>query len=108
MPESGASEAFIGHVLMSGIEEPILEPDLAIVDPHHHLWDGTPLVPDSGTYLLPELLEDLGSGHRIEASVFVEAHSMYRATGPEEMRPGGEVEFANGVAAISASGRYGP
>jgi L-fuconolactonase len=93
---------------MSDAEELVLEPDLPIVDPHHHLWDGTPLVPESGTYLLAEYLEDLGSGHRIEASVFVEAHSMYRACGPEELRPVGEVEFANGVAAMSASGRYGP
>jgi L-fuconolactonase len=32
---------------------------------------------------------------------------MYRATGPEEMRPVGETEFINGVAAMSASGIYG-
>lgn len=87
--------------------EPVLEPDLPIIDSHHHLWDGTPWVPDSRTYLVPELLADLQSGHRIEATVFVEAHAMYRAAGPEEMRPVGEVEFANRVAAMSASGRYG-
>lgn len=89
------------------IPEPILDPDLPIIDPHHHLWDGTPLAPDSGAYLLPQFLEDIGSGHRIEGTVFVEAHSMYRADGPEEFKPVGEVEFANGVAAMSASGRYG-
>jgi L-fuconolactonase len=87
--------------------EATLEPDLAIIDPHHHLWDGTPLVPNSGTYLFAQFLEDLGSGHRIEATVFVEAHSMYRAQGPEAFKPVGEVEFANGVAAMSASARYG-
>jgi L-fuconolactonase len=87
--------------------EPILEPELAIIDPHHHLWDGTPLVPNSGTYLFAEFLEDLATGHRIEATVFVEAHSMYRADGPQAFKPVGEVEFANGVAAMSASGRYG-
>jgi predicted TIM-barrel fold metal-dependent hydrolase len=32
---------------------------------------------------------------------------MYRAIGPEAFRPVGEVEFANGVAAMSASGGYG-
>ena len=34
--------------------EAILEPELPIVDPHHHLWDR----PD-WRYLLPELLADL-------------------------------------------------
>ena len=32
---------------------------------------------------------------------------MYRVDGPAEMRPVGEIEFANGVAAMSASGGYG-
>src|SRR5262249_11178212 len=33
---------------------------------------------------------------------------MYRADGPEELRPVGEVEFVQGLAAASASGLYGP
>ena len=33
---------------------------------------------------------------------------MYRANGPVEMRPVGEVEFVAGIAAMSASGGYGP
>jgi hypothetical protein len=32
---------------------------------------------------------------------------MYRAVGPAEMRPVGEIEFANGVVAMAASGTYG-
>jgi L-fuconolactonase len=32
---------------------------------------------------------------------------MYRQDGPVELRPAGEVEFANGIAAMSASGIYG-
>ncbi|HWN78877.1 MAG TPA: amidohydrolase family protein, partial [Bradyrhizobium sp.] len=44
----------------------------------------------------------------IIATVYVEARSMYRAGGPEALRPVGEVEFANGAAAMSASGGYGP
>jgi len=83
--------------------EEILEPDLAICDPHHHLWD----FPTS-RYLLPELLADLQSGHRIESTVFVECGSFYRASGPEPMKYVGETEFVNGVAAMAASGRYGP
>jgi predicted TIM-barrel fold metal-dependent hydrolase len=88
--------------------EEILEPDLPIIDPHHHLWDATPLIPGAETYLLTEFLRDAGTGHRIEATVYVEAQAMYRADGPERLRPVGEVEFANGIAAMSASGIYGP
>jgi L-fuconolactonase len=84
--------------------EDALEPDLPIVDPHHHLIDR----PESGTYLLPDLLADItGGGHNIVATVYLEWLSMYRADGPVEMRPVGEIEFANGVAAMSASGGYG-
>ena len=82
--------------------EEILEPDLPIVDPHHHLWDFP-----FHRYLLHELLEDVGSGHNVRATVFVECASMYRADGPEALAPVGEVEFVNGTAAMSASGRYG-
>ncbi|MFN8636336.1 MAG: amidohydrolase family protein [Chloroflexota bacterium] len=86
-------------------QEEILEPELPIVDPHHHLWD----VPDWDTrYLLDELLADLNSGHTIIATVFLQCWSMHRASGPEAMAPVGETEFVNGIAAMSASGNYGP
>jgi predicted TIM-barrel fold metal-dependent hydrolase len=104
--------------------EAILEPDLPIVDPHHHLWDrryyatppstsGGPAHPfitaiaDARRYLLDELLADTGSGHNVRATVFVECGAMYRADGPVELRSVGETEFVNGVAAMSASGTYG-
>src|SRR5579863_2837492 len=83
--------------------EDILDPDLPIVDPHHHLVDRE----NTGRYLLPDLLADTGSGHNITATVYLEWLSMYRAAGAPEMRPVGEVEFANGVAAMAASGIYG-
>lgn len=83
--------------------EPILEPDLPICDPHHHLWD----FPQS-RYLLPELLEDLNRGHHVESTVFVECGSFYRPKGPEPESYLGETEFVGGVAAMAASGRYGP
>jgi len=80
--------------------EEIIEPDLPIVDPHHHLVDR----PETGRYLLPELLADLGSGHNITATVYLEWPSMCRATGVAKLRPVGEIEFANGVAAMAANG----
>ena len=82
--------------------ETILEPALPIVDPHHHLWERP-----GWRYMLDDLLADTNSGHNIVATVFVQCRSMHRAGGPEEMRPVGETEFVNGVAAMSASGRYG-
>jgi len=48
------------------------------------------------------------SGHAITHTVFVECHQMYRQDGPPELRPLGETEFVNGIAAMSASGAYGP
>ena len=84
--------------------EAALEPDLPIIDPHHHFWQ----TQHRGTYLLPDLLADIGGGHNIVSTVFIECQAMYRAHGPAEMAPVGEVEFVNGIAAMSASGGYGP
>lgn len=84
-------------------QEEIVEPELPIVDPHHHLWDRP-----GWRYLLDDLLADLASGHNVVATVFIECHAMHRSDGPEAMRPVGETEFVNGIAAMSASGNYGP
>jgi len=88
---------------LATVQEDVLEPERPICDPHHHLWDHP-----GRRYLLDELLADTGSGHRVVATVFVECMSMYRPDGIEAMRPVGETEFVNGVAAMSRSGRYGP
>lgn len=83
--------------------EEILDPAQPIVDPHHHLYDRP-----GNRYLFEDMLRDTAAGHDIRASVFVQARAMHRATGPEEMKPIGETEFANGMAAMAASGLYGP
>ena len=90
-------EAWLGLV-----DEDIIEPDLPIIDPHHHLWHR----PES-TYLLTELVADVTSGHRVIGTVFAECRSMYRAFGPQYLKPVGETEFVVGIAAMSASGMYG-
>jgi predicted TIM-barrel fold metal-dependent hydrolase len=86
--------------------EPVIDPELPIIDPHHHFWD-RPAERGANRYLLDELLADIGSGHNVEATVFLECRSMYRAGGPSEMRPVGETEFVAGLAAISEGGGYG-
>jgi predicted TIM-barrel fold metal-dependent hydrolase len=88
------------------VEEP-LEPDLPICDPHHHLWDrNTARV--AQRYLLDEILDDIGGGHNVVSTVFIECGAMFKPDGPEALRPVGETEFVNGIAAMSASGIYGP
>jgi predicted TIM-barrel fold metal-dependent hydrolase len=83
-------------------KEPILEPELPIIDPHHHMWDR-----NGNRYLIHEFLADANTGHNIRASVFVECGSFYRKGASALMAPLGEVEFANGIAAMAASGSYG-
>lgn len=87
---------------LSLFDEEVLDPERPVVDAHHHLWDRP-----GARYLFDDLLADIGSGHNIGATVYVDCGSMYRQAGPEAFRPVGEVEFANGVAASAASGVYG-
>lgn len=106
--------------------EAIIEPDLPIIDPHHHLWFRPqsflealeqqqqlmlrtllPTFRRHARYLFDEFLADLRTGHNVRATVYVEVHAMYRARGPVAMQSLGEVEFANGMAAMAASGLFG-
>jgi predicted TIM-barrel fold metal-dependent hydrolase len=99
--------ALLAHIplrpdwLATSEEEP-LDPALPIVDSHHHLYDR----PEC-RYMFDELLSDLSCGHNVRATVFVQARAMLRADAPPHLQPLGETEFANGVAAMSASGLYG-
>lgn len=101
--------------------ETILEPDLPIIDPHHHLWDLRPLLAEipeprhdfieaiagAAYYTFDQLMADTQSGHRVIGTVFLECGAFYDAARADAMKPVGEVEFVNGVAAQGASGHYG-
>lgn len=101
--------------------EAILEPDLPIIDPHHHLWDLRPLVaamPEprhpfvealsrSAYYTFDQLLSDARGGHNIVGTVYMECGAFYRPDGDPALKSLGEVEYASGVAAQGASGLYG-
>ena len=101
--------------------EAILEPDLPIVDPHHHLWDLRPLLPafpeprhpfieaiaGAPYYTFDALHADATSGHNVVATVFMECGAFYDPARGDAMKPVGEVEYVNGVAAQGASGLYG-
>jgi len=99
---------FGGNDWLALTPEPTLEPEIPICDPHHHFWDFRSERIPYQRYLLPELYADLNSGHKVRSTVFVEANAMYRIDGPEAMRPVGEVEFVQGLAAAAATGLYGP
>jgi L-fuconolactonase len=106
--------------------ESIIDPDLPIVDAHHHLWfqsEATlaaaearrsilslsllPMYRSRARYLFDEYVADVRSGHNVRSTVFVDCRAMYRQCGPEAFKPVGEIEFANGVAAMGASGLFG-
>ncbi|HSH89166.1 MAG TPA: amidohydrolase family protein [Ramlibacter sp.] len=82
--------------------EDAIDPTYPIIDPHHHLWDRP-----KPRYLIDEALADFSSGHNIVATVFVECRAMYRRSAEGALQSLGETEFANGIAAMSASGAYG-
>jgi L-fuconolactonase len=84
----------VDEAWLNRLHEDVLEPDLPIVDAHHHLWERA-----SGRYLLNDLRADLGSGHSVRATVFIQCGYSYRNDGPVELRPVGETER---VAAIAA------
>lgn len=86
---------------LEGRNETIVEPDLPIIDAHHHLFY-KPTV----RYSTDDYAEDALAGHRIIASVYVEGGTYYRQSGPEVLRPLGEVEFANGVGAMADGGAF--
>ncbi len=85
---------------LAGHHEPVLDPELAIIDPHHHLWDARPELP---AYGLADLHADTGAGHRVEATVFVECVWAYRSEGPDHLRPVGETEAVAAVAEASGA-----
>ncbi|MBL22507.1 MAG: amidohydrolase [Rhodospirillaceae bacterium] len=92
---------------LNQVPEDALEPERPICDPHHHLFIRRPNT--EAEYYVPKFAADIkASGHNIVSSVYIECNAMYRADGPEAMKPVGEVEFANGQAAMAASGFYGP
>ena len=71
------------------VDEAVIDPDVAIIDPHHHLW------PEGSffEYYVDELAADTTDGHNIVATMFMECHAGYREDGPEHLRPVGETEF---------------
>jgi predicted TIM-barrel fold metal-dependent hydrolase len=83
-------------------DEVALDPELPIVDAHHHFWTNNEFLAHyARDYMAPDLLAD-AAGHNLVATVYLECHSGYRTDGPEALRPVGETEFA-----VAAGGKRG-
>lgn len=74
-------------------DEPVLWPQLPIIDAHHHLWENV-----SERYMLEEMEADLQDGHHVIATVYVQCAAHYRQDAPLHLAPVGETAFASAVA----------
>ncbi len=84
---------------LDSLVEDVVDPDAPIIDPHHHLWP----VGGSMAYGLDDLLADLGSGHNVVDTVFVECGAAYDRTATDQMAPVGETSFVTGEAERSGT-----
>ncbi len=83
------------------VTEEIVDPDIEIVDPHHHLWPpGGRLF---GDYGLDDLCADTGSGPNVVQTAFVESHASSRPDGPHHLRPISATEYVAEQAAALRS-----
>ena len=93
-----------GNDWLAQTPEDTLEPEIPICDPHHHFWVARPEPVHYQQYLLPELSSDVGSGHNVKSTVFIEVRCEYRTDGPDEMKPVGEVEYIQTIADAASTG----
>ena len=104
------------HEWLSRTAEEALEPELPIVDPHHHLWDSRDFkgmnpwgIFKQQYYMTDDLIDDvIGGGHNVTHTVFVSTHAFFSKDLDPSMAPLGEIQFVQGAAAQFASGKYGP
>ena len=78
---------------LAQVKEEIINPELSIIDPHHHLWNGDNQLAGSFPYLIENLSEDTNSGHNIVGTIFMECAQGYYSGGEEKYKPVGETEF---------------
>lgn len=84
------TSADLTHWQNQSTPEAAIDPWLPIIDPHHHIFDSQA---DAQHYRLEELTRDLTSGHKVLATVCVEAYGhAWLADGSPELRSVGEVQ----------------
>ncbi len=93
---SGWIEPVADAAWLARRREAVLAPELTVIDPHHHLW-----VLGNQSYLLPDLEADLASGHRVEATIYMEASMGYDPADPSPMASAGEIDYALAARAMA-------
>ena len=78
---------------LAQVKEEIINPELPIIDPHHHLWNGDNQLASSFPYLIDNLSEDTNSGHNIVGTIFMECAQGYYQEGEDKYKPIGETEY---------------
>jgi L-fuconolactonase len=86
-----------GEAWLEQTQESAIDPDLAICDPHHHLWYQA-----ENQYGLEEFLKDASGGHHIVQTVFVESWKTFRQSRPSEMLPVDETEYIENIVSHSS------
>jgi predicted TIM-barrel fold metal-dependent hydrolase len=71
------------------VVEDIIEPELPILDPHHHMWPQGQGLP----YTRDDLHRDADAGHNIVKTIFMECGSAYNRDAPEHLRSLGETTY---------------
>lgn len=85
--ESGLSwNEFFKPDWLSRRREEALDPELPIIDPHHHIWAWL-------AYGLDEFLADICAGHNVRATVHLESGLARNEADPEHLRPVGETRY---------------
>ena len=79
---------------LDSVVEDVVDPEAPIIDPHHHLWPAGGALP----YGLADLEADLGSGHNVVDTVFVECGAAYDLGAGDAFAPVGETTFVTGEA----------
>jgi predicted TIM-barrel fold metal-dependent hydrolase len=89
----------VNEAWLARLREDILEPELPIIDAHHHMWERA-----SGVYLLPQLRADVTAGHNVRGTVYIQCGYGFHADGPDELKPVGETETVVRITAGAGPG----
>jgi len=74
--------------------EEAIDPELPICDPHHHLW-----IHPGSRYLPDDFRRDIGHGHNVVKTVFIECLQFYHTEGDEDFQPVGETAYVDRITA---------
>ena len=84
-----------GNDWLALTQEPTLEPEIPICDPHHHFWDVRPDRIPYQRYLLHELAADVNCGHN-DGGHFVRKVTLDGKVLPELGVPGKPAPYMSG------------